>query len=146
MSVGVFHTDLSKILSRSFNISWCCSYRAFKCLNVCTYSISSKIFEKFSTTYVHRLFISSTFMNSNNSNIADSSKLYLPLFLMNASTTGANKLPLTICLWNEARERKNESAFMNGSCSERAYEQRTHSWRLHSAQALTYYKIHLWVR
>lgn len=89
---------LSRILSRSFSISWCCSYRAFKCLKVCTYSISSKILLKFSTTYEHSVLISSALINSKSSSMADSSKLYRPLFLMNASTTGANKFPLTICL------------------------------------------------
>lgn len=37
-------------------------------------------------------------MNSNISNIAESSRLYLPLFLTNASITGAKRLPFMIYL------------------------------------------------
>lgn len=79
---------------------------------------------------MQRLFISSILINSNSSKIADSSKLYRPLFLMNASTTGANKLPFIICLLKKKKETK-------------LLEKRE---KIIYLGARTYYKIHLLVR
>lgn len=42
--------------------------------------------------------MSSILMNSNSSRMADSSRLYRPLFRTKASTTGAKRFPFTICL------------------------------------------------